>query len=153
METVETALEAHPFWQGLPPQYVAFLAKHSRLVHFAAGETVHREGQPAGRFYLLRRGKVAVEAYIPARGPVTIQTLGRGDALGWSWLFPPCQWHFDARALEETEAIASDASQLLANADADHDFGYELMKRMVQVLFQRLQATRMQLLELYDHNH
>jgi CRP-like cAMP-binding protein len=77
-----------------------------------------------------------------------VQTLGAGDVLGWSWLFPPFAWHFQARAIEPASAVALSGASLLVNAERNHDFGYELMKRVAQVVIRRLQAARKQLLDL-----
>ena len=114
---------------------------------FNAGELIFREGDPANRFYLIQRGQVALESSLKDRPAVRIQTIGAGDVLGWSWLFPPYYWHFDARTLEPTSAIFFYGTRLREECEKDHDLGYELMKRMAGVVLQRLQATRRQLLE------
>jgi CRP-like cAMP-binding protein len=92
---------------------------------------------------------VAIELPIPARPVLPIQTLGEGDVLGWSWLYPPHKWQFGARALEPTKAIVFDATRLRARCETDHELGYELMKRFAHVMTQRLTATRLQLLDVY----
>jgi CRP-like cAMP-binding protein len=137
----------------LDPRHFPLLLEGASLGCFPAKQVINKEGEEAKRFYLLCRGKVAIQSFIPGRGPVIIQTIGRGEALGWSWLFPPYQWHFDACALEDTEAIVWDAVQLRAKVAAHRDFGYELVFRLAQVLIQRLYATRMQLLELHENQH
>ena len=83
----------------------------------------------------------------PDRPPVPIQTLGAGDVLGWSWLFPPYYWNFDARATEQTQAVFFYGTRLREKCEDDSQLGYEMMKRMSAVMLQRLQATRKQLLE------
>jgi CRP-like cAMP-binding protein len=118
-------------------------------VRFAAGDDLFREGDVADRFYLIRHGHVALQVFIPGQGRITIETIAAGEVLGWSWLFPPYRWHFDAQALELSRAIAFDGACLRAKCDEDHDLGYMLMQRFAQVMTQRLQATRLQLLDLY----
>jgi CRP-like cAMP-binding protein len=118
-------------------------------VRFNAGETIFREGEDADKFYLIRQGKVALETAVPQRGSVIIQTLGEGEVLGWSWLVAPYRWRFDARATELTRAIALDGKCLRGRSEEDHDLGYELMKRAAQIMEQRLQAARLQLLDVY----
>jgi CRP-like cAMP-binding protein len=108
---------------------------------------IFREGEEANTFLVLRQGEVAVEVFTAERGPVRIETLGVGDLLGWSWLVPPYRWHFDVRAVEMTRAIALDARCLRQKCEEDHDLGYQLFKRFSHVIEQRLQATRLQLLE------
>src|SRR5678815_2436816 len=96
----------------------------------------------------IESGKIVLETHEPANGPTLVQTLGAGDALGWSWLFPPFIWHFQARAIEPARVFILSGAHLLVTAERNHDFGYELMKRVAQVVIRRLQATRKQLLAL-----
>ena len=137
----------HPFLKGLDPHQCRILKDCAMFIRFAPGECVFREGDPANRFYLLQRGKVSVESHIPGQGTTPIQTLQGGDVLGWSWMFPPFYWHFDARAVEATEAVFFYGTPLLAECEADHHLGYELLKRTAEVMLQRLQSTRRKLTE------
>jgi len=114
-------------------------------VRFETGELIFREGDPANRFYLILEGEVAVESPMPESGSVVLQTIGANDVLGWSWLFPPYYWHFDARATKPTKAIFFYGTWLRENCERDHDFGYEMMKRMSAIVIQRMQAARKQL--------
>lgn len=149
METIDDLLSRHEFFSGLKPEYIALLAGCGSNVHFGAGAYLLREGETAHRFFALRGGSVAVETYVPSRGPVALQTLGDGDILGWSWLFPPYVYQFDARAREEVRATAFDAACLRSKCDADPALGYELMKQMARLVSSRLEATRRQLLDVY----
>ncbi len=147
--SVEAILATHPFLQGLSPHQKRILSDCAMLSSFAPGELIFREGDPANRFYLIHKGKVALESYVRERGTVLIQNIGSGDLLGWSWLFPPYYWHFDARAVEPVEAVFFYGTPLRDECEADHDFGYELLKRMTEVIIKRLQGTRRQLLDSY----
>jgi CRP/FNR family transcriptional regulator, cyclic AMP receptor protein len=149
METLEPLLAEHPFFKGLEPGYVGLIVGCASNVRFNPGEFLFREGEEASRFYILRSGKVAVEAFAPQRGAITVQTVGDGEILGWSWLIPPYCWHFDARALELTRAIALDGKCLRAKCEEDHGLGYEFLKRFSHIVAQRLEATRLQLLDVY----
>ena len=103
-------------------------------------------------FFAIRHGTVALETYVPQRGGVTIETLHGGDVLGWSWLFPPYRCHFDARARTLVRALALDGVCLRGKCEADPKLGYELMSRFAQVLIERLQWTRLRLLDLYGRD-
>jgi CRP-like cAMP-binding protein len=149
MQTLEPLLAAHPFFADLDPRFLQVVAGCAANGRFPAGTFLGREGEPANQFYLLRHGKVALQIHLPDRGALTIETLEAGEVLGWSWLFPPYRWHFDAQALELTRALVFDGQCLRAKCDADHDLGYALMQRFAHVMLQRLQATRLQLLDLY----
>jgi CRP/FNR family transcriptional regulator, cyclic AMP receptor protein len=113
---------------------------------FNPGQVLFHEGDPANQFYLIESGRIALEAHEPADGTVLIETVGAGEVLGWSWLFPPFVWHFQARAVEPTKAVVLSGAHLLVAAERNHEFGYELMKRVAQVVIERLQFTRKRLL-------
>ena len=149
METLERFLAEHPFSQGLESRYLQLLTGCASNVRFQPGQQIFHQGEEAGQFFLIRHGKVAVEIYSPERGALTVQTLGEGEVLGWSWLVPPYQWRFDARAIELTRAIAMDGKCLRTKCEEDHDLGYELLKRISRITTERLEATRLQLLDLY----
>jgi CRP/FNR family cyclic AMP-dependent transcriptional regulator len=150
MESLERILSGHPFFRNLDPGYLQLLTGCASNVRFAAGQFIFREGQEANQFYLLRKGGVALEIYSPHDGPITIQTLSDGDILGWSWLFPPYRWRFDARAVTTLRAIALDGACLRAKSEQDHELALELLKRFSRILEERLQATRLQLLNVYE---
>ena len=150
METLQNILAEHPFAHGLEERNVALLTGCAANVRLDAGQVIFREGEEANQFYLVREGKLAVELFAAERGALTILTIGPGEVLGWSWLVPPYRWKFDARALEPTRAIALDGKCLRAKAEQDHDLGYELLKRVAHIMEERLQATRLQLLNVYE---
>jgi CRP-like cAMP-binding protein len=150
-ESLAPILADHPVLLGLAPAHLDLIVGCASNVRFNPGEFIFRAGQEANHFYVVRSGRVSVETFAPQRGAITIETVGDGELLGWSWLIPPFQWHFDARALNLTRAVALDARCLRSKCDADHSLGYELLKRFSQVMEQRLEATRLQLLDLYTN--
>lgn len=147
-QPLETLLENHPFVKGMKPEHLRILLDSAMKARFDKGELIFREGDVANRFYLLEDGKVILEAGGGEGQPMPIQVIGAGDVLGWSWLFEPFYWHFDARAVEATQCVFLYGTRLREECESNHDFGYELMKRVCRVLIQRLQSTRHQLLEL-----
>ena len=149
MENIEAQLRECPVFADLDPRLLAVIADCASPAQFEASHFVFREGEEADTCYLIRRGRVALEVFAPGRGPLTIQTVGEGEVLGWSWLIAPYRWQFDARTTELTRALALDGRCLRAKCEGDYQLGYELMKRFADVIRQRLQATRMQLLDLY----
>jgi len=150
IQSLESLLAGHRFFEGLDPRYISLIAGCGTNVHFDAGQYVFHEGEPADRFYIIRHGKVALETFVPERGPYVIETIGEGDVLGWSWLFPPYRWYFDARALELMRAVALDGDCLRRKCEVDCRFGYEITSRFAEIIVQRLRATRLQLLDVYD---
>ncbi len=152
METLHGYLSEHPFLKDLDPKHIDLIVGCASNVRFDANQYIFKEGQEANEFYIIRHGKISLEVYRPNQGPLSIQTIGEGEVLGWSWLLPPYRWHFDARALELTRAIALDGKCLREKCEQDHDLGYEILKRFTHVIMQRLQATRIQLLDLYGGN-
>jgi len=149
IETLEKILAEHPFFKDLKKEYLELILGCAKNVFYKAGEFIFREGEEANEFYIIRDGRVSLEISVPGKEPVVIQTLEDGEVLGWSWIIPPYYWHFDAKAVEPTRAIALDGKCLRNKCEEDHSLGYELLKRFVTIVEQRLQATRIQLLDLY----
>ncbi|HXG49648.1 MAG TPA: Crp/Fnr family transcriptional regulator [Methylomirabilota bacterium] len=146
--SIEGVIRNHPFLRDLNPEHVKTLAACAMVCSFAPGEHIFHEGDPANRFYLIETGEVGIEAHGEEGEPIRVQTLGSGDVLGWSWLFPPYYWHFDARALAPTTAVFFYGTRLREQCETDPLLGYELLRRVSQVLLDRLQATRGRLLAL-----
>jgi CRP-like cAMP-binding protein len=151
-EDVGDLVAAHPLFSGVDFDVAALVGGCSHNVAVATGERLLEEGEPATTLYLLRRGHVALELHEPGHVPLVIERIGPGEALGWSWMFPPYRWHFDARALEPVGAIAIDAECLRNKAESDPVFGYLLMKRLAAVVLDRLQSTRVRLLGAYNRD-
>ena len=139
-----------PFFKGLNAQQLQLLADSAMETQFEAGQSIFQAGSPANRFYLILEGKVVLESEAAELGMIPVQTLGPGDDLGWSWLFPPFYLHLSARALEPTRALFFYGTRLRNQCDQDHDLGYELMKRIAIVATQCLQATQLRLMECAD---
>lgn len=131
----------HRFFKGLDPVFLPFLESAASLVEYAPGELILNEAAEAQCFHLILWGSVGLEAHIPGKREVTVQRVGVGEALGWSWFFPPHSWRFSARALTATDAIAFDVAALRAHADENHDFGYDLAVRVGQLMHERLKAA------------
>jgi CRP/FNR family cyclic AMP-dependent transcriptional regulator len=152
IEGLERIVREHRFFAGLEESFLRLVVGCARNARFEAGQYLFREGEPADQLYLIRHGRVALELSAPGRGRVTFQTLGENEILGVSWLIPPYRWTYDARAIELIRAISIDAACLRGKCEADHDLGYEMMKRFMPVLIQRLQATRLQILDVYGQH-
>src|SRR5688572_2370429 len=117
MKTLNETIVKHPFFYGMKPEHLPCLTEGAKTVEFKAGDVLFREGEPANQFYLIESGKIALEAHQPANGTMLVQTLGAGDVLGWSWLFPPFAWHFQAQAIESANVIILSGAHLLATAE------------------------------------
>jgi CRP-like cAMP-binding protein len=152
MESLERILVQHPFVEGLPTELINLILGCAKNAVFEPGKYLFKENEEANNFYIIRSGKVALEIYSPETGSIIIQTLGEGDIIGWSWMVPPYQWRFDARAVELTRVIELDGTCLRNKCEADPKLGYEIMKRLANVFEQRINAMRLQLLDLYGRN-
>jgi len=151
MQTLDELIAAAPIFEGLAPEHLALIAGCASNERFAAGEYLFHEGRAAERFFLIRHGAVSLEVAAPGRGALVIETLHQGDVAGWSWLFEPYRWELDARASEPTAVVAFDGLCLRGKCEVDHELGYQLMRRFAASLTERLQATRLQLLDVYGH--
>jgi CRP/FNR family cyclic AMP-dependent transcriptional regulator len=147
----QSILAAQPFMRGLPSDQIAVLAGLARHVTVPVRQRLFEEGSTADKFWLIDAGRVALDAMVPGRGRVTIETLSRGDVIGLSWLQPPYQWRFGAVTTAPMQAFELDGRAVRAACDADPALGYELTRRFIGVVVHRLQATRDRLLEACAH--
>jgi CRP/FNR family transcriptional regulator, cyclic AMP receptor protein len=147
--TTYDLLAAHPFLSGLTHHQLTLLSAWGNRSVFHGGARVFPEGGRATRFWLIRSGQVRLGTHLPGRGEVVVETLGPGTVLGWSWLFEPYRWHFGAVAVEETLTVEMDGAGVRRLCEQDPALGYELTRRFMAVVVDRLQATRMRLLDLY----
>lgn len=150
MENLERILSEHPFFSGLDKGFLELACGCARNARFESGAYIAHEGEAADQFYLLREGRVALQITAPGRGAATFLTLGPGDVFGVNWLVPPYRWTYDARTLDVTRAIAMDGKCLRNKCEADHHMGYDIMKRLMPIVVDRLHTTRLQFLDLYN---
>lgn len=146
MEGLERIVREHSFFSGMKEDYTDVVSGCAKNVRFEPGEYLFREGDVADQLYLLRSGRVALEVE-SGHEPVAIQTVGESEIVGASWLVPPYRRGLSAKALELTRAIALDAACLRGKCEDNHDLGYEMMKRFMPILIQRLRAARLQILD------
>lgn len=149
MKTMQDMLGAHNFFEGLSADYIALIAGCGTQVHVKKDEYVFREGERADAFYVIRHGQVAMELFIPARGPLLIETEGENEVIDFSWLIPPYKWFFAARAVEPVTAIKLDGKCLREKCDKDPVLGYEMMKRFAGRAVERLHAESLRLIDIY----
>ncbi|EED36821.1 cyclic nucleotide-binding protein [Luminiphilus syltensis NOR5-1B] len=145
---LEEIIAQEPFFRGLNADFCKTIARCGKHVRFDKGQIIYRQGDPADTFYVIRHGYVALE--FPGGGRAMVhQTLHDGDLANAEWLVAPYRCLWDARAVAATVAIALDAACLRGKCDDDHDLGYELMKRFVPLVVERLSHAKLQALDVY----
>ncbi len=143
--TPETLAE-HTFLAGLGQSDLVHIAMNAYQASYSSGEILLKEGEQADTFYLIQQGKVALGTFVPGRGYVTLQTLGEGDLLGWSWLIAPYRWRFEALTITPVEMIVVDGAKLRKTCEKDCDFGFAMMGRVALVIGERLKASRLNMM-------
>jgi CRP/FNR family transcriptional regulator, cyclic AMP receptor protein len=151
IEVTAETLATHPFLHGLVRDHLAVLAEAASDVTFPARHRLFEDGGGATRFWLLQSGQVTLDLHVPGQGRTKIDTIGMGELLGWSWLFPPYRWAFGAVAASPVEAFEFDARAVRARCESDPELGYELTRRLAHVVAKRLQATRVRLITAASH--
>jgi CRP-like cAMP-binding protein len=148
-ESIRDMLHHHPFAAGLEAKHIETLARLAKEIRFERDQVIFREGDECSEFYLIVNGLIGLEIAAPGH-TFRVQTLFAGDELGWSALLMGRGKHFQARTLDRVDALAFEGSELLAACHEDKEFGYALMERLLAVVAERLQATRLQLLDTHS---
>ena len=149
VENIEKVLREHPFLHGMSPEHLQILMGCASARQFSEGQFLTREGARADFLYLVQAGKAALEIRMPQGGGLRIETVGDGDILGWSCFLPPFRWRLDSRALSPLKTVALDADTVRKKLEEDHEFGYQILRRLTLKIESRFQATRFQLLDVY----
>jgi CRP-like cAMP-binding protein len=152
MKTIDELLGEHDFFKNFSDAERKTISGCGKLEHFESNVWLAREGDPAQAFYLIRRGQASIEVHMPQYGGMILQTVKPGDIVGWSWLFPPYRWTSDVKARDDLTVIAFDGLCLREKCERDPGLGYRLMKDFARIMTQRLQDTRLQLLDIYGRN-
>lgn len=147
---IEDLLSQHRYFKGMAKEQISYVAGCGSNRVLQPGEMLARTGDEATEFYAIREGDLAIEIFDAARGLITVQTVGEGGIVGWSWIIPPHRWQFHVRSRDVSKVIAFDGVCLRNKCESDHDMGYEFLKRFSTVAVDRLQATRLQLFEIYE---
>jgi len=150
MDRVRFAITDHLFFKSFKKEHVDELVDCANEVRFKKGEFIFKEGDEAKEFFLISRGSVDLELFSPERGLSQIENIGEREVLGWSWLYSPYKWRFDAKAAENIEAIIFNGKKLREKCEKNHELGYRVYKLFSQIIVERLQAARMEILELYS---
>ena len=137
------------FFRDLPQQYIERLEALGRPIRFERDQIIFREGEPHGSLYLILTGSVSLEVTAPGR-TLRVLTINKGEEFGWSSILPSHGKHFQARALSNVQALVFDAAGISQVCEAEPEFGYALMKRLLVSVSDRLDAVRVQLLDLYS---
>ena len=148
---LKARLTVHPFLTGMSPHHIEVLTRSASIKQFHKDEVIFCAGQPADGFYLIENGEVAIEGSVFEHGAISTDSVSAGEPLGWSWLFPPYLWHYDARAIAPTTAVFLEGAILHQACNEDLTLGHELFKRMSEVMVRRLQASRAKLIEALKH--
>jgi CRP-like cAMP-binding protein len=141
-------LNQQPFFHGIAWTSLERLSLLASYAHFAEQELIFEAGGLAERFFVLLNGSVALEAPSADGGVATVQSLEAGEALGWSWLFPPYRWSFSARALAPVDALVLPGEILRTRCEEDPVMAATMMRRVAGVMLDRLQSTRRRLATL-----
>jgi CRP/FNR family transcriptional regulator, cyclic AMP receptor protein len=149
MRTIDELIAESPTFAGLDQAHLELIAGCGWNQQLTAGTLLMREGDAADHFFLIRHGLVTLELYAPGVERLQIQTLDEGDVVGWSWLFAPHRWQLDCRAIGDCRVVTFDGACLRGKCEEDHELGYQLMSRFAANVINRLQETRLQLLDVY----
>ena len=149
-DPILTRVHRHAFFRGFSMQEITWFADCARAVDFEPNALIARHGDSADEFYAIESGIVGISAGISNGSSNLVQTLQSGDIVGWSWVSGGSQWSFDVMSLQHSRLLAFDSKCILRKCQADPALGYRLMRRLCEVLSERLISTRLRLLKLYD---
>jgi CRP/FNR family cyclic AMP-dependent transcriptional regulator len=148
-DTLASYLRNHPIFKGLTPKQLDLIVSYATEAEYKPGQRVFQRDFDAHEFFIVRQGSVVIEVPAIDGEPLTIQTVGDGSLLGWSWFIPPYRWSFDARAVAPSSVISVNGDKLRTACDSDPKLGYHLMTRFAILMAERLNAARISAMRHY----
>ena len=142
-------LAQHPFLHGLSEKFISYISVCARQKTFKLGDYLFRYQNLANQFFMLLEGSVLLLNNIPGKNMIPLETIVAPNIVGWSWMEPPYQWHFDAKAQSEIKCLSIQADNLRIRMLNDKEFGFEMYRRFFSVVVDRLQASRIQSMDVY----
>ena len=135
--------------RGLTQEQIEKLIECTATIYVKQGENLFTTGSMANQFYVIKSGRFDLSLYTEQRGPQTLETIRRGEVLGWSWILPPHRWVFDAKAVVDSEVIVFNAFTVLDMCKKDPDLNTSILKLFLKILSRRLTETREKALGMY----
>ncbi|MDQ2070308.1 Crp/Fnr family transcriptional regulator [Natronospira bacteriovora] len=149
-KAIRKLIESQRFFADLDSDWLDFLAEHAVSRKVSRDEVIFRHGNKADSFYLVTDGRISLEVAAIEGPPLELQNLGEGAIIGWSWLIPPYQWHFQARALEDANVIRFDGDVIFKRCEEDPDFGYDMLKRFAGLMSERVSSAREKMMQEWN---
>jgi CRP/FNR family cyclic AMP-dependent transcriptional regulator len=149
-QTTAEYLSAHEFFSGFSDDVLNFLCQCSSTHSLKNGQILFRHGENADKFYVVRQGRLSIQIPAIMGPPLEIQSLGKDQVLGWSWLIPPYKWSFQAKAEADAELLMFDGKLILARCEQEPAFGYALLKKFAALMSLRLDAARRKMMDEWN---
>ncbi|MCK4842535.1 MAG: cyclic nucleotide-binding domain-containing protein [Methylococcales bacterium] len=149
-QSIAEYLSNHEFFSELSEDILKLLCESASMLEVKKRQVLFRQGERADKFYIVRNGRISVQ--IPAiTGPtLEVQTLSTDQILGWSWLIPPYQWHFQAKAEEDSKLLEFNGVAILSQCEQDPKLGYQLLKKFAVLMAERLDVSRQKLMDEWN---
>ena len=141
-----------PWFVELNQNQLDCLSSISMLHELEADEVLFKEGDREDYLYVLLEGQIVLEVEVPTRGQVPVFTAEILDIIGWSSMTPIVrQRTASARATQPCLLLGLNSKLLQQMCDEDHELGYIIMRRLANVVANRMLTTRLCLLDLIAH--
>lgn len=151
-EEIKQIISGNTYFKALDEKHLDFLVKNSNLIEYKAEDFIFSFRDEAKYFYLISKGLVTLQMFSHEKGSIALEEIKAGEILGWSWLNPPFTWRFDAYSNIDTELIVFDGEAIRTKMEKDTKFGYFIQKIFIHIIAERLQSTRLRLLEELGDN-
>lgn len=136
-------------FRDLPESFLSEIAKIGIESFVKKDEFIFREGEAADKLYLLIGGSVALRVKLTSRPEsVTVSFVSKPyQSLGWSGVVAPHHYTSSAECEEDCELLIIPAEPFLELLQAQPQHGFVVMKRIAEVIADRLRNSHQALLK------
>ena len=162
-------LTSFPFFSDVAPAAMEAIVGKGEIQEFKAEDVIFRVDEPATHFYGLLAGEInlvlvfkdkvlktdieyeeAIQAtMVDEEKEIIVDRVSAGQVFGWASIVGPSKRTVNAQCSENSRVIAIPADELKAMFEKDHTLGFTIMKRLSDIIAQRLRNRTDKLIETW----
>jgi len=142
-------LKSIPWFHDLSPESIQNLLKAAEIRSFERDDVIFTEGELNQFLYVILKGRIQIESFIPGHGLQPIYIAEPLDVIGWSSLTPVVRQNpSSSRVIEKSRLIAFRAEKIQHLCEIDHELGFIIMRRVANIVASCMLNHRIKLLGL-----
>ncbi|MCD4741075.1 MAG: Crp/Fnr family transcriptional regulator [Desulfobacteraceae bacterium] len=135
------------FFQNLSDTMLTEISGVAQLEAYEEETELSKQYQNHSRFHMLLSGKIFLNSRSPVGTSLTLDEVTPGHSFGLSAIMGNVESSFSAICAEKSEVITIKSDKMLKLFEKNHELGYLIMLRVVQLFLSRMNKHTQQFLQ------